>query len=217
MPSSFGYVYNLNSWFGIIIGEIEMKIKAAKIFIVALVISIILPLDAVFAISEAAVKPAETSAAYPVVTIKVVNLSADATGSVSESQSGPVLENCKASAGLAPNFVQETSLVNLNQPANCFSFDGVKQTQALKIHLPMAAAARASQQIFVLNFKTVISNVNYKHSSPTIPAVDLSQTAIIALIITAFVFSGKIKTSKLNKDFNIFTSFSLNRFEVLRC
>ncbi len=117
-----------------------------------------------------------------------------------------------------PNFLQDASVINLNQPANCFSMSlgKVRAMQALKVQ-PLASS---QPQIVVIELpKAVLASQNFNPTTPFVPfAPILPLMPVLALVM---VISSLIK---INMGFvartesqKYFHQFTIHELQVLRC
>lgn len=187
----------------------------------AFLFSLLFPSQAVFNLAHASVASQVQAgqirqALKPQFSIKVV--SAAPTEKISTSQPAfnlPLPVNCKFSAGSSANLVQNALAVNLNQPADCFSFVAARpQSEALSIAVQVTVLP--SQAVVVVSNPLAIQapSLNpapFAQNSPVLPLA--GSVAVAGLgVLQKRVLVKALKMAK-NLKFNL----SLQQLQVLRC
>lgn len=136
-----------------------------------------------------------------------------------EIQAGRVVPalGCKPGFLSSQNLVQNTSSVNLNQPANCFALTDAVVAKTENIHLSVISLPRDLRPIVIVGSKTAIVSETYSRGQAENKIPSVPELSFSALTVFAFIVYRKIKESKISFEVKSFNIFSLNRFEVLRC
>lgn len=185
--------------------------------IFAFLFSLIFPGQAVFAMGpvapQAAAQTVELSP--PPVLIKVVSVVPAQSILVNQAAvSLPPVLSCSFSARTGTNLVQDTGLINLNQPANCFSFVTPR---------PQNQPQLAVQKLPALQPTIVILNQPLAIKAPSLASAPVAQSSpmlpLTASVLAAgFVFGKRrLVLAALNPRQALTKVFRPNQLQVLRC
>ena len=186
----------------------------------AVFLAIILPLSGNFLIFEAAASPSQplsSQSVQPPNVIKVVQaMPAFEIAPTLRAATAAIGAECLAVGESVGNGIQGQAIVNLNQPANCFS---LVEHAALAKALPKISVSGLLYQnvkISVLTLPgTVIKFLNSAHLPKDFPA---AIPAAAALVLVYGVIAFQIKRSILKfSAAPIFAAEPANEFVILRC
>jgi hypothetical protein len=113
------------------------------------------------------------------------------------------------------NFIQDASVINLNQPADCFQLIFGKPFSVA--NLPVKSLATMTQKVSVINFPQTLATLNWSLVPLRSASSVLPNTVWGAVLTSAPIF--KKRLVRLNRQFsrNIQSDLSLCQFQVLRC
>jgi len=112
------------------------------------------------------------------------------------------------------NFLQDASVINLNQPANCFTF-GLAPIKPLP-QIAVADQKQALAKISVLNNSPQISSPSLMPAplGTSVPAVPAAVYVLGVVLVFAYK---KLENSKIGYSRNIKPKVNFNQLQILRC
>jgi hypothetical protein len=123
---------------------------------------------------------------------------------------------CNAQAAASGDLVQDAGLINLNQPANCFTLNISRQTYSYA-QLSVQPLNTPHPNVTVLNHSPSISSGNLsnapvKQQTPIMPVVSFGMA-----LAFAFDFRKNLRRSLNNQASRITSSLTLQQLRIMRC
>ena len=125
--------------------------------------------------------------------------------------------SCQEASGAASDIVQDAGLVDLNQPANCFSLQDSSEVNYSSVHLSVVVPKAAAVKVAVVIPQSKISVPDFLPTTGGQPLPVLPLTFVTAGLIFA-LWETKLSFRKLAvKAASLKFTLSLHQLQVLRC
>lgn len=186
-----------------------MKSKL-KITLFSLLIAAILLPSSVFTtpVSEASSNPAPSSTAA---TVKVQVLSAPQTATLNVEVKQTT--SCNLGPLTSNNLVQDTSLFNLNQTADCFAINSA--LLVTQPRLTVTVAATSSTILVVNNSQSTVHKIHQTQSLPqSLPALPLAAALVFSVVTVAIEPGARAMHYRTKR---LAQSLTLSQLQVMRC
>ena len=161
---------------------------------------------------------AQNNAVKTSATILVTVVQPSVTAKISVSEVAIATSaSCFGGAGSQSNIVQNAGVVNLNQPANCFSLSDSSSANFSGVRLSVVSPAMPAVKVSVITPQVKISAFNFNpapagQSIPVLPLTFFATGILWALSERKNIF--KKLSQKLS---SLKTSLSLQQLQVMRC
>ena len=152
----------------------------------------------------------------PQALVTVVPFSASVQTVLPPSASAVSSNECRTSAGSSNNFVQDSGLVNLNQPANCFSLkvSGFAQTS---VQLAVKALQTAPATIVVQKTSEAALLPFFEQAPVSSSAPVLPLATFILLVIYEMYSNRQSFKEKFYKIISVKNNLGLSKLQIMRC
>lgn len=182
----------------------------------AVLLGLIFPGGNIFGVQKSAINPQDSRPAQAQQAVTVIS-AAPAPQIIADITSHNYLATaCKPEAGASGDILQDAGIINLNQPANCFTLNISRQTYSYAQLFVQPLKAAHSSVAVVYNGPSIssgnVSNAPVKQETPIMPVASFGLA-----IALAFSFRKNIVRSLNNQASRITDSLTLHQLQMLRC
>jgi len=197
---------------------LKLKQTTALFFSLFLVLLLAMPSGQIISADDAGVMQPRAphqpqNLATPIVVIKVVSVFQPANMTVSNSQTATAGASCLSGAQISQNLIQNTGKLNLNQPANCFSFVQTKPAPLPSLSVkPLTVPA---SHIVVVPSPVYTPNYTIPATPQNLPVLPAAAAALI--VYAVFAFSRLERKTKTAVPSFFSYNLSIAQLQVFRC